>query len=223
MRFLPKHIFCKNMIDYIVNGFETSPVKLPWWPWAGHFVIQNGETAYKMMFSVPAQLCPNIDNHLSKKLMPYKMAWLEKRNFIPSHPKAMSKTKMTKYQITTKWHDWNVPVLQKTPPLEKTVWFYGILVPNHILQNGVFRHMCIHAYLCLRLSWSDLHALETNYLIQVENFRPSKNGKRGVYSVPVLQVCDGLGFNDFGTWIFWDFGYLMLHFSAFRCRKNKYI
>ena len=40
-----------------------------------------------------------------------------------------------------------------------------------------------------------------------------------MYSVPVLQVCDGMGFNDFDTWIFWDFGYLMLHFSAFGCKK----
>ena len=65
------------------------------------------------------QLCSNIENHLSKKFRPYKMAWLEEHNFIPSHQKAMSKTKMTKHQITTKWHYWNVPILQKTPALKK--------------------------------------------------------------------------------------------------------
>ena len=65
------------------------------------------------------QLCSNIENHLSKKFRPYKMAWLEEHNFIPSHPKAMSKTKMAKHQITTKWNYWNVPILQKTPALKK--------------------------------------------------------------------------------------------------------
>ena len=50
-----------------------------------------------------------------------------------------------------------------------------------------------------------------------------KNGKRGVYSVPVLQVCDGLCLNDLDTWILMDFGYLILDFLDFRCKKNKKI
>ena len=37
------------------------------------------------------------------------------------------------------------------------------------LQNSVFRHMSKYVYLCLRLSWSDLHVLETNYLIPIQS------------------------------------------------------
>ena len=87
------------------------------------------------------QLCSNIENHLSKKFRPYKMAWLEEHNFIPSHQKAMSKTKMTKHQITTKWHYWNVPILEKllghkwlgseTKPWDPTQWLYW-MIPNSI-------------------------------------------------------------------------------------------
>ena len=53
----------------------------------------------------------------------------------------------------------------------------------------------------------------------VVSFRPWKNGKRGVYSVPVLQVCDGLCLNDLEKWILMDFGYLILDFLDFRCKK----
>jgi len=40
-----------------------------------------------------------------------------------------------------------------------------------------------------------------------------------MYSVPVLQVCDGLCLNDLDKWVFIDFGYLILDFLNFRCKK----
>ena len=115
----------------------------------------------------------NIDNYWSKKFRPYKMACLEKHNFIPNHPKAMSKTKMTKNQITTKWHYWNVPkIANKTCP-RKNPWiiyhFYFQAISYKMVCSDTCLYMHILACLCLRLSWSDLYALETNYLIQVQS------------------------------------------------------
>ena len=44
-----------------------------------------------------------------------------------------------------------------------------------------------------------------------------------MYSVPVLQVCDGLCLNDLDNWILLGFGYLILNFLDCRCKKIKYI
>ena len=54
----------------------------------------------------------------------------------------------------------------------------------------------------------------------VVSFRPWKNGKRGVYSVPELQVCDGLCLNDLDNWILLGFVNLILDFLDFRCKKT---
>ena len=41
--------------------------------------------------------------------------------------------------------------------------------------------------------------------------------------MPVLQVCDGLCLNDLDNWILLGFGYLILDFLHFRCKKIKCI
>ena len=61
---------------------NRSPVKLPGWRQAGHFVIQNGETAYKMMFLSFFKYAPILKITYPKSLGLTK--WLGWRNTISS-------------------------------------------------------------------------------------------------------------------------------------------
>ena len=56
----------------------------------------------------------------------------------------MSETKMIKHQVTTKWHYWNVQVLQKTRIQEKKQYDYGIFEVQPISYKMECLDTCLY-------------------------------------------------------------------------------
>ena len=121
----------------------VSPVKLPWWRQTGHFVIQNGETLYKMMFLYVFvfffKLCPKTDYHWSKKVDALQNGLARETQF---HPKPSKSNVQKKNDQTSNYYKMTLlecsSIAKKLDSRNKQYDKRYFLVPSNILQNGVF-------------------------------------------------------------------------------------
>ena len=95
-------------------------------------MAQPNTSKHNLMMLFFFKYAPIIDNHLSsKKFRPYKMACLEKHNFIPSH----SKPYPTKWLARSNYYKMRVHVPQLKPCSLKLGSHFLVLSPNRSIET----------------------------------------------------------------------------------------
>ncbi len=105
-----------------------------------------------------------LNSHWSNRLIPYKMARLEKPKFIQNYSKSLTLMNLIKHQITTKMNALDFEALQKHERSHGLK--HGIntnLVFYSSLQTSVLTHMAIYAFEYVEMSWMFLQELTSSY------------------------------------------------------------